>query len=45
VAAKYAKQFPTLELVTVKDLGGWATVQKKHFSDDGIFDQLLAGNK
>ena len=44
VAAKYAKQFPTLELVTVKDLGGWAAVQAKHFNDDGIFDQIVTAN-
>ena len=46
VAAKYAKQFPKIELVTVdKHFGGWNVTQKKHFSDDGIFDQILAGNK
>lgn len=44
VAAKYAKQFPSIELVTVKELGGWATVQAKHFNDDGIFDQIVAAN-
>ncbi|MEN9597348.1 MAG: hypothetical protein RL236_1782 [Pseudomonadota bacterium] len=44
IAAKYAKQFPNLELVTVKDLGGWAAVQAKHFNDDGIFDQIVAEN-
>jgi sulfate transport system substrate-binding protein len=44
VAAKYAKQFPVLELVTVKDLGGWASVQAKHFADDAIFDQIVAAN-
>lgn len=44
VAAKYAKQFPKLELFTVKDLGGWAAVQAKHFADNGIFDQIVASN-
>ncbi len=38
--AKYAKQFPDLELVTIAQLGGWNEVQKKHFADDGIFDQV-----
>ncbi len=39
--SKYASQFPTLKLFTVKDLfGGWAAAQKKHFSDGGIFDQI-----
>ncbi len=38
---KYATQFPTLKLFTVKELfGGWASAQKKHFSDGGIFDQI-----
>ncbi len=46
IAAKYAKQFPTIELVTIdKDFGGWNATQKKHFSDDGIFDQIVAANK
>jgi sulfate transport system substrate-binding protein len=40
VAAKYASQFPKLELFTIADLGGWAEAQKKHFSDGGIFDQI-----
>lgn len=46
VAAKYAKQFPKIELVTIdKDFGGWNATQKKHFSDDGIFDQIVAAGK
>jgi sulfate/thiosulfate-binding protein len=40
VAAKYAKQFPQMELVTIKDFGGWANAHKVHFSDGGIFDQV-----
>lgn len=44
IAAKYAKQFPSLELFTVKDLGGWAAVQAKHFADNSIFDQIVAAN-
>lgn len=44
VAAKYAKQFPKLELITVKELGGWQAVQAKHFNDDGVFDQIVAEN-
>jgi len=41
VAAKYAKQFPTLSLVTIdKDFGGWKTAQPKFFNDGGIFDQI-----
>ncbi len=40
VAARYAQQFPQLTLITVADFGGWAKVQKQHFSDGGVFDQL-----
>jgi sulfate/thiosulfate transport system substrate-binding protein len=40
VAAKYAVQFPKLTLLTVKDFGGWETVQQTHFSDGGVFDQI-----
>jgi sulfate transport system substrate-binding protein len=44
VAAKYARQFPKLKLVTVDDtFGGWAKAQKAHFSDGGIFDQIYSG--
>ncbi len=46
VAAKYAKQFPKMELVTIdKDFGGWNAAQKKHFADNGIFDQIVATGK
>jgi sulfate/thiosulfate transport system substrate-binding protein len=42
VAARYAAQFPKLQLVTIKDFGGWAAAQKTHFADGGVFDQLIA---
>lgn len=45
IAAKYAKQFPNLELVTIAQLGGWNDVQKKHFADDGVFDQIYDQGK
>jgi ABC-type sulfate transport system substrate-binding protein len=28
-----------------KDFGSWNATQKKHFSDDGIFDQIVAAGK
>jgi len=37
-----AKQLPTLQLFTIAELGGWSTVQKTHFADNGLFDQLTA---
>ena len=40
VAAKYAKQFPKIEMVTIADFGGWTKAQKTHFGDGGIFDKI-----
>ncbi len=40
VAAKYASRFPSMELVTIADLGGWAKVHRTHFAEGGIFDQI-----
>jgi sulfate transport system substrate-binding protein len=45
VQAKYASQFPTINLVTVKDFGGWQAAQAKYFADGGVFDQIEAGIK
>jgi sulfate/thiosulfate-binding protein len=42
VAAKYEKTFPKLNLVTIKDFGGWGAAQKVHFADGGVFDQIYA---
>lgn len=42
VAAKYASQFPKLDLVSIEDFGGWAQAQKVHFADGGAFDQITA---
>jgi len=41
VAARYAKQFPTLTLVTIDNtFGGWAKAQAAHFADGGSFDRI-----
>jgi len=45
IAAKYAKQFKPVELVTIDKLGGWDAAQKKHFVDNGIFDQIYGPGK
>jgi sulfate transport system substrate-binding protein len=45
VAANYSKQFPQLELTTIAQLGGWNDAQKKHFADDGVFDQIYDQGK
>ena len=40
-AAKYAKQFPKLNLFTIDQaFGGWAPASKAHFADGGHFDQI-----
>lgn len=46
VAVKYAKQFPKIEMFTIDGMfGGWKAAQKKHFDDNGIFDQIyLSGH-
>ena len=43
VAAKYAQQFPKVNLLTIADFGGWAKAQKDHFADGGVFDQIYGG--
>ncbi|WP_300454709.1 sulfate ABC transporter substrate-binding protein [Accumulibacter sp.] len=46
VAAKYAKQFGMVKLLTIDDtFGGWRNAQKIHFSDGGIFDQIYVAGK
>ena len=39
--AKYAKQFPQLNLFTINDaFGGWDKAAKDHFADNASFDQI-----
>lgn len=46
VSAKYARQFPQIELLTIdKDFGGWAAAQKRFFAEGGLFDALSAGKR
>ena len=45
IAAKYAKQFKPLKLVKIDAFGGWDAAQKKHFADDGVFDQIYGPGK
>jgi sulfate/thiosulfate transport system substrate-binding protein len=42
VAARHAARFPQLKLATIADFGGWAQVQRTHFSEGGVFDQISA---
>ncbi len=46
VAAKYAAQFPKLELFTIDAVfGGWQKAQPTHFGDSGVFDQIYGASK
>ena len=41
VLARHAAFFKPIEMIDVgKQFGGWAKVQKAHFDDGGIFDQI-----
>lgn len=41
VLARYAAQFPQLELFTLADIAGdWNKAQTTHFAEGGVFDQL-----
>ncbi|MBI3950342.1 MAG: sulfate ABC transporter substrate-binding protein [Acidobacteria bacterium] len=41
VAAKYAGQFPKVNLFTIDEVfGGWQKAQQTHFADGGVFDQI-----
>jgi len=44
--AKYAKDFPKLNLFTIDEMfGGWSKAQKEHFDDGAIYDQVIAAAK
>ena len=43
VLAKYAAQFPKVNLFTVAEFGGWKVVQPKFFADGGVFDRVYTG--
>ena len=46
IAAKYAKQFAKVNLITIDDVfGGWDKAQKTHFDDGGTFDQIYEPGK
>ena len=46
VAAKYAKQFAKVNLITIDEVfGGWDKAQKTHFADGGSFDQIYEPGK
>ncbi|MDH1365632.1 sulfate ABC transporter substrate-binding protein [Acinetobacter johnsonii] len=45
VLKKYATTFKPLKLVTIdKEFCGWSKVQKQHFENGGVFDQIVKAN-
>src|SRR4029434_9355619 len=41
IAKKYGKNFAQVKLFTVDEVfGGWGKIQKAHFDDGGVFDQI-----
>jgi sulfate/thiosulfate-binding protein len=40
VLERHSDRFAKLELMNIRDFGGWAKMQKTHFSDGGVFDQI-----
>ncbi len=41
VLARHAEQFPKVATFTIADtLGDWPSVQREHFGDGGVFDQI-----
>ena len=42
VLKKHASRFPAIKTFTVEEkFGSWDAVQKTHFSDGGIYDQIV----
>ncbi len=45
ILAKYANQYPKLELFTIADVfGGWSKATKDHFVDGASFDQIYSAS-
>lgn len=45
VLKKYNTVFKPLKLVTIdQEFGGWTKVQKQHFENNGVFDQIVKAN-
>ena len=45
VLTKYSQVFKPLKLVTIdQEFGGWDKVQKAHFENGGVFDQIVKAN-
>ncbi|MPW43258.1 sulfate ABC transporter substrate-binding protein [Acinetobacter guerrae] len=45
ILKRYSSTFKPLKLVTIdKEFGGWTKVQKQHFDNGGVFDQIVKEN-
>lgn len=45
ILKRYSSTFKPLKLVTIdKEFGGWSKVQKQHFDNGGVFDQIVKEN-
>lgn len=45
VALQYEKKFPKIPLISIEELGGWDSIQKLHFGEGGIFDEVYLSEK
>jgi sulfate/thiosulfate transport system substrate-binding protein len=45
VARQYAERYPGLNLVTIRDFGGWDAAQARYFADGGLFDRIYTAGK
>ncbi len=44
ILAEYSDRFPKVDfLPVVKTFGEWPVIQKTHFNDGGVFDQVYSG--
>ncbi|WP_424951522.1 sulfate ABC transporter substrate-binding protein [Deinococcus sp.] len=43
VLARYAAQFPKVNMFSVATFGGWKVAQPRFFNDGGVFDQVYTG--
>ena len=45
ILKQYSTVFKPLKLVTIdQEFGGWSKVQKQHFENNGVFDQIVKAN-
>lgn len=42
VAKKFSDRFESLELINIRDFGGWEKAQSQYFADGGVFDQIYS---